>query len=44
MLKGERDMFDNEMHVSFLGVSQNESFARMVAAAFASQLLSLIHI
>ncbi len=38
MLKGERDMFDNEMHVSFLGVSQNESFARMVAAAFASQL------
>lgn len=38
MLKGERDMLDNEMHVSFLGVSQNESFARMVAAAFASQL------
>ena len=31
-------MLDNEMHVSFLGVSQNESFARMVAAAFASQL------
>ena len=38
MLKGERDMFDNEMRISFLGVSQNESFARMVAAAFASQL------
>ena len=38
MLKGERDMLDNEMHVSFLGVSQNESFARRVAAAFASEL------
>ena len=31
-------MLDNEMHVSFLGVSQNESFARMVAAACAPQL------
>lgn len=31
-------MFDNEMQVSFLGISQNEAFARMVAAAFASQL------
>lgn len=31
-------MFDNEMQVSFLGISQNEAFARMAAAAFASQL------
>ena len=36
--KGERAMFDNEMQVSFLGISQNEAFARMAAAAFASQL------
>ena len=31
-------MYDNEMHISFLGSSKNESFARMVAGAFASQL------
>lgn len=31
-------MFQNEMHISFLALSQNEAFARMVAAAFASQL------
>ncbi|MEL7609982.1 MAG: anti-sigma F factor [Bacillota bacterium] len=31
-------MYDNEMHVSFLSCSQNESFARIVAGAFASQL------
>lgn len=31
-------MYQNEMHVSFLGLSQNESFARMAVAAFATQL------
>ena len=31
-------MNHNEMHLEFLSVSQNESFARSVAAAFASQL------
>lgn len=31
-------MYENEMHMSFLGSSRNESFSRMVAGAFASQL------
>jgi stage II sporulation protein AB (anti-sigma F factor) len=31
-------MFQNEMHLSFSGLSQNESFARMAVAAFATQL------
>ena len=31
-------MYKNEMQVSFLSLSQNESLARMIAAAFASQL------
>ncbi|HWS29798.1 MAG TPA: anti-sigma F factor [Clostridia bacterium] len=31
-------MYQNEMHLSFLGLSQNESFARMAVAAFATQL------
>lgn len=31
-------MFQNEMHLSFTGLSQNESFARMAVAAFATQL------
>lgn len=32
------NMFENEMHIRFSALSQNESFARMVAAAFASHL------
>ncbi len=31
-------MFDNEMHLSFSSLSQNEAFARAVVGAFASQL------
>ncbi|MEG1547959.1 MAG: anti-sigma F factor [Clostridia bacterium] len=31
-------MFKNEMHVNFSSISQNEALARMIAAAFASQL------
>ncbi len=31
-------MYDNEMHIRFSALSQNESFARTVAAAFAAQL------
>lgn len=31
-------MYDNEMHLQFLSLSQNESFARSVAGAFAAQL------
>ncbi len=31
-------MYQNEMHLSFTGLSQNESFARMAVAAFATQL------
>ncbi len=31
-------MYENEMHISFSALSQNESFARIVAAAFAAQL------
>lgn len=31
-------MFDNEMHVSFMSSSKNESLARSVAGAFAAQL------
>ena len=31
-------MFENEMHMEFLSLSQNEAFARMVVSAFASQL------
>jgi len=31
-------MYQNEMHLNFLGLSQNESFARMAVAAFATQL------
>ena len=31
-------MYQNEMHVSFSGISQNEAFARMAVAAFATQL------
>lgn len=31
-------MYENEMHLSFASKSQNEGFARMVAAAFAAQL------
>ncbi len=31
-------MFENEMQVRFPSISQNESFARTVAAAFAAQL------
>ena len=31
-------MFDNEMHLQFCAVSQNEAFARTVSAAFAAQL------
>jgi len=31
-------MADNQTHIGFLSLSQNEAFARMAAAAFASQL------
>jgi len=31
-------MYDNEMHMTFSGKSQNEGFARATAGAFASQL------
>ena len=31
-------MIDNHMHIAFLSLSQNEAFARMVAAAFVAQL------
>lgn len=31
-------MYDNAMHISFCALSQNEAFARSVAAAFAAQL------
>ena len=31
-------MYKNELHTSFLSISQNESLARMIAAAFAAQL------
>ena len=31
-------MYENEMHISFSALSQNESFARIVASAFAAQL------
>jgi stage II sporulation protein AB (anti-sigma F factor) len=31
-------MFENEVHMEFLSLSQNEAFARMVVSAFASQL------
>ncbi len=31
-------MFENEMHIRFTALSQNESFARMVAASFATHL------
>lgn len=31
-------MAENEMHLSFSGLSQNEAFARMVAGSFAMQL------
>ena len=31
-------MYRNEMHVEFLSISQNESLARMVVAAFITQL------
>lgn len=31
-------MAQNEMHISFSGLSQNEGFARMVAGSFAMQL------
>lgn len=32
------DMFDNEMHLQFQSLSQNEAFARAVISAFATQL------
>lgn len=31
-------MYENEMHIRFAAISQNESFARVVASAFASQM------
>ena len=33
-----KNMYRNEMHVEFLSISQNESLARMVVAAFITQL------
>lgn len=33
-----KDMYDNEMHLQFVSLSQNEAFARSVAGAFAAQL------
>jgi len=35
---GGSDMFENMMKIEFLSKSQNESFARVAVAAFASQL------
>lgn len=31
-------MYENEMHIQFTAISQNEAFARVVASAFASQM------
>ena len=31
-------MYENEMHVQFSALSQNEAFARVIASAFASQM------
>jgi len=33
-----KHMYDNEMHLQFISLSQNEAFARSVAGAFAAQL------
>lgn len=38
MEKGGRNMLDNHMELRFASISQNEALARMVAAAFATQL------
>ena len=38
-----KNMYRNEMHVEFLSISQNESLARMVVAAFITQLNPTIY-